>query len=294
MHHFEMAMIQMKVVGGRKRENLAHAQSLIAEAGAHGADVALLPEAMDLGWTHPSAVSDAEPVPDGMPCRALAESAAQHGIFVCAGLTEADGSDVFNAAVLIDRRGKLLGKHRKLNELDIGHGVYAQGDRLNVIHTELGALGLMICADGFAAGHVLSRSLCYMGADVILSPCAWAVDADHDNAREPYGDTWRNAYGPVAQDFSVWIVGLSNVGPIDSGPWAGRKCIGCSLVVGPGGREVVQGSYGADAEEIVYVDIHPMKRPARGTGWGRHLEPHGAECPTDLRASCTTPETERF
>ena len=28
--------------------------------------------------------------------------------------------------------------------------------------------------DGFAKDHVLSRSLCYMGADIILSPSAWA------------------------------------------------------------------------------------------------------------------------
>ena len=33
-------------------------------------------------------------------------------------------------------------------------------------------------------GHALGR----MGARLLLSPCAWAVDADHDNAREPYGE----------------------------------------------------------------------------------------------------------
>jgi predicted amidohydrolase len=265
--HFKLALVQMKVVGGQKQENLARAQSFIAEASEHGADLALLPEAMDLGWTDPASQSGAEPVPDGMPCRALAETAARHNIFVCAGLTEKDHSRVFNTAVLMDRYGHLLGKHRKLNELDIGQRYYAQGDRLNVVHTELGNIGLMICADGFAAGQVLSRSLGYMGADVILSPCAWAVPANHDHGREPYGDIWRNAYQPLARDFSVWIAGVSNVGGIVAGPWAGRKCIGCSLVVGPRGEEVLQGPYGIDAETILYVDVYPSKRPARGCGW---------------------------
>lgn len=65
--------------------------------------------------------------------------------------------------VLIDGRGNLSCGHRKLNELDIGHECYDQGDRLNVVHTAIGTLGLMIRVDGFADEHVLSRSLCYIG-----------------------------------------------------------------------------------------------------------------------------------
>jgi hypothetical protein len=37
---------------------------------------------------------------------------------------------------------------------------------------------LMICADGFAKDRVLSRALCYMGADILLSPSVWAVPAE--------------------------------------------------------------------------------------------------------------------
>jgi predicted amidohydrolase len=268
---FRLALIQMRIIGGRKDENLSHARTLIAEASRHGADVALLPETMDLGWTDPSSLSQAEPLPDGMPCRVLAEAAKKHGLLVCAGLTEREGSAVFNSAVLLGSSGELLCRHRKLNELDIGHPYYAQGDRLNVAQTGVGAIGLMICADGFAHGHVLSRALGYMGADVILSPCAWAVEHDHDNSKTPYGDTWREAYKPVARDFAVWIAGVSNVGHIQAGPWAGRKCIGCSLVIGPDGDAVVQGPYGVDAEAILYVDVETRERPARGALWSGRL-----------------------
>ncbi len=108
-----------------------------------------------------------------------------------------------------------------------------------------------------------------MGADVILSPCAWAVPADYDNAQEPYGQLWRDNYGPVAQDFRIWIAGTCNVGPITAGPWAGRQCIGCSLLVGPDGKQVLMGPYGPEAEVILYADIRPVPRPAQGTGWNR-------------------------
>ena len=37
------------------------------------------------------------------------------------------------------------------------------------------------CGSSLALGHVLAR----MGAQVLLSPSAWAVDADHDNAVAP-------------------------------------------------------------------------------------------------------------
>jgi predicted amidohydrolase len=145
--------------------------------------------------------------------------------------------------------------------------VYAQGDRLGVARTPLATFGVMVCADGFAAGHVVSRTLGLMGADVILSPSAWAVPPSHDNPRMPYGAEWRACYTPVAQEYGLWVVGVSNVGVIPAGPWAGRTCIGNSLVIGPGGREVLQGPHGKDAETILYVDVAPHRRSARGSSW---------------------------
>lgn len=267
---FRLALIQMLVVAGEKARNLRHAEELIAQAASGGAQVVLLPECMDLGWTDVSAKPHASPIPDGDVCRALCESARRHRVYVCSGLTERDGERVYNAAVLIDPQGQVLLKHRKLNELDIGHGFYDQGDRLNVCHTELGTFGVMICADATAKDRVLTRSLGYMGADVILSPSAWAVPARHDNAKEPYGQLWRDAYRPVASEFSIWIASASNVGWMTGGPWKGWKCIGCSMAVGPEGQEVVNGPYGAEAETLLYVDVTPVPRPARGTGWHEH------------------------
>src|SRR3954470_451459 len=127
----------------------------------------------------------------------------------------------------------------------------------------------MICSDAFARNQVVSRTLGLLGADIILSPCAWAVAADHDNTSEPYGQLWLDNYCPVARDFRLWIAGCSNVGWLPAGPWKGRKCIGCSLIVGPDGKQVAMASYGTDAEEICSVDIKLSPRLARGDGWER-------------------------
>lgn len=122
----------------------------------------------------------------------------------------------------------------------------------------------MICADAFADRQAVSRALAMMGAEIILSPCAWAVPADHDNASDPYGGLWMDNYAPVARDHRLWIAGCSNVGPIEAGPWAGRRCIGCSLVVGPGGGVVLQGRYGEGADELLYGEIGSGSASAGG------------------------------
>jgi len=82
-----------------------------------------------------------------------------------------------------------------------------------------------------------------------------AVPADHDNLLEPYGQLWLDNYGPVAREFGMTIVGVSNVGPITAGPWQGRRCIGNSLVVGPEGVELARGPYGERAEELLVVEL---------------------------------------
>lgn len=276
---FKLALAQMTVEGGDVPGNLRRAEQHVQRAARAGADVVLLPEALDAGWTHPSSRLLAEPIPGGTAFETFRRSARDNGVFVCAGLTERSGNQVFNAAVIVSPQGELLLHHRKLNELDIGHDVYDQGDRLGVCETPFGAMGLMICADGYVRGQFIARSLGIMGADVILSPCAWAVPPGYDNAKQPYGRNWRENYGCVARDFRLWIAGCSNVGEINGGPWKGHSCIGCSLVVGPSGEPAVKGDFGANEDNLILVDIAPQPRPARGTSWGKLWEQAGSPDP---------------
>jgi predicted amidohydrolase len=249
----KLALAQMLVEPGQPDRNVSRAADRIADAASAGADVVLLPECLDLGWTHPSAREAATTIPDGAVCQRLAAAARTHRVFVCAGVVERAGSRLFNAAVLLDPDGTLRLHHRKIHELDFARALYATGDRLGVADTPLGRVGVMICADGFAPGQVISRTLASMGASVILSPCAWAVPADHDNARDPYGGLWRDNYGAVCRDAGIVIAGCSNVGPITDGPWAGRLCIGNSLVIGANGEPTATGPYGAAAESLLHV-----------------------------------------
>lgn len=265
MPGFSLAMLQMRVEGGQPEANLTRAEAMLSGAAAQGCRVAVLPECMNLGWTHPSARDLAEPIP-GPHYERLAAAAKKHRLYIAAGLVERAGEKRYNAAVLIGPDGERLLHHRKINELDIAHDLYAIGDRLGVAETEFGVFGLDICADNFhqslAIGHVLMR----MGARVILSPSSWAVPADHDQAKEPYHGfgTWTTGYRELARLYDAYVIGVSDVGWISGGPWKGRKCIGCSLAVGPGGAVLAEGPYGPAAEMILTVEMDP--RPAPGQG----------------------------
>ncbi|MEX2579706.1 MAG: carbon-nitrogen hydrolase family protein [Verrucomicrobiales bacterium] len=250
-----LAVAQMRVDGAQREANLQRAAARIGEAARGGADLVLLPEALNFGWMHPSVRETTDPIPDGESFQVLAKAARDNRIAVCAGLVERDNR-VFNSAVLIDRHGELLLHHRKIHELEIARDLYALGDSIHVADTAFGTAGLHVCSDAFAPGQWISRQLCDRGADFILSPCAWAVDADHDPKAEPYGDLWRESYVPVAKEYGVWIAGCSNVGWIEAGPWQGRKCIGNSIVIGRDGEELRTGPYGEDADELFLVELN--------------------------------------
>jgi predicted amidohydrolase len=274
---FRLGMAQTLVEGGAPAANLDRAILAISRAAELGCRAVVLPECLDIGWTHPSARDLAQPIP-GPHSDRLATAARNAGVFVAAGLVERAGPRLYNAAVLIGPRGEVLLHHRKINELDIAHDVYAIGDRLGVVETELGTLGLDICADNFGDSLAIAHVLARMGAQIILSPSAWAVDATHDNVREPYGKLWLDSYTELARLYDITVVGVSNVGWLTGGPWKGRKCIGCSLAVGPDGV-LARGPYGESAEAVIAVEIEPRPSIGRGTRMAEALRARGYRGP---------------
>ncbi|MGI9244682.1 MAG: carbon-nitrogen hydrolase family protein [Verrucomicrobiales bacterium] len=248
-------MAQVHVIGGDLQSNLLRAARAVEAAAAAGADIVILPEAMDLGWAHHSAELLAEPVPDGSTVEHLSDLAVDHAIYICAGLTERAGDHIYNSAVLIDRRGRLLIKHRKINELEFARKIYHTGHGTEVCTTEFGKVGIMICADAFADGLHVSREIGRKGARLILSPCAWAVPADFDDETLSYGQLWIDSYAPVAIEFNLWIAGVSSVGKIRSGEWAGHHCIGSSMLVNPAGKIEARAPFGRAAESLTMVEI---------------------------------------
>lgn len=273
-----LAMGQMLVEGGQPEKNLRRAKAMIREAAAGGCQILVLPECLDLGWTHPSARRLGRPIP-GPASHELSRAAAESGVFVVAGLTERAGRRIYNAAVLISPDGEILLKHRKINVLEIAQDLYATGDRLWVSETSLGVIGLSVCADNFPDSLCLGHALARMNAQILLCPSAWAVPADHDPQAQPYGGLWRDSYTTLAKLYEMPVVGVSNVGWLTEGPWKGRKCIGCSLAVGGDGRILAQAPYGEAAECLTVVGIELTRRRVTGTRIAETLRRKGYRGP---------------
>jgi predicted amidohydrolase len=257
-------MAQILVEAAQPEANLERAEKSIRDGARKGCRLVVLPECMDLGWTDPCARRLAQPIP-GPHSDRLAVAAKEAGVFVVAGLVERAGDRLYNAAVLIDPSGQIVLVHRKINELAIAHDLYSIGDRLAVAHTELGTLAINICADNFPNSLAIAHVLARMGAQLLLSPSAWAVDADHDNQGEKYGARWREAFGELGRLYDLPVVAVSNVGWLTDGPWKGRKAIGCSLATDHRGQILAEGPYGDAAEALLVVDV-ALRHPAvRGT-----------------------------
>ncbi len=274
----KVGMGQMLVEGGSVAENLTRAAEMIAKAADAGCDLVVLPECLDVGWTWPEARQLASTIP-GERSDYLATAAKHHGIWVVAGLTERETEQVFNSAVLISSNGELVAKHRKINELSIAHSLYDVGDRLTAVPTPFGLLGITICADNFPESLVFAHALARMGVQILLSPSAWAVEGDHDNEMQPYGELWLTAYRSLASLYQMNVVGVSCVGWLKAGPWKGKKCIGNSIAVGPGGHILAVAPYGVHADSLTVVDLKVAPPIARGADFAKALKDRGYSGP---------------
>jgi predicted amidohydrolase len=141
----------------------------VAEAATgHKADIVCLPEGITVVGTKLKYADVAEPVP-GPSTESLGKVAAEHEVYVVAGVYERDGKAIYNTAVLIGRDGALAGKYRKVclprEEID---GGITPGTDYPVFDTDFGRVGMMICWD--VHFPEVARELSARGAEVVFLP----------------------------------------------------------------------------------------------------------------------------
>ncbi|MGL6226821.1 MAG: carbon-nitrogen hydrolase family protein [Thermoguttaceae bacterium] len=257
-------MCQMLVQYSQLHENLQQAEKMLELAKRQGAEIALLPECLDIGWANPDAIKLAQPM-EGEPVSRLKQAAIAHKIYVVGGVTERVGDKLYNTAVLLSPEGELLAKHRKINLLVNVEYMYEVGRSLCVCETALGRIGIDICADNWNDSIVLGHSLGRMGAQVLLSPCAWAVPRGFDQKKTPYGQDWVRPFCELARLYNMPIVAVSNVGKVTGGRWRGWDCIGNSIALWNERNEPLMLPFGVDAECVQTIEFELQEHPKKGT-----------------------------
>jgi nitrilase len=271
---FLVASVQATPVFLDLEATVEKACSLIAEAGAKGARLAVFPEgfipAYPLwAWFVPAGETrmlrdlyaelhaNAVTVPDATTER-LGRAAREAGTAVVMGVNErnaeASGSTLYNTLLFIGPDGRLLGKHRKLVPTAGERLIHAQGDgsTLRVHHLGFARLSGLVCWENYMP---LARyALWAQGAQIHVAP-TW-----------DRGEPWISTLRHIAKEGRVFVLGSCSPVRRDSIPdrhafkqrflpeaeWINP---GDSAIVDPDGKFLAEPV--RNRESILYAEIDP-------------------------------------
>ncbi|GGO96602.1 carbon-nitrogen hydrolase family protein [Wenjunlia tyrosinilytica] len=217
-------------------ENIGRAADWVTRCvESTGAELVVLPESVSTGFTPalgPEELWDLVDEVPGVLCDPLRDRARELGVHLVWGTYERgdERGVVHNSAVVAGPDGQVLGVYRKTHpfgpELASRGGWVTPGDRVTVVETELGRIGMVICFDGDYPE--LSRIQAVRGAEIICRPSALLRSAD----------LWELTCRARAYDNHVYVIGANATG-VDPG---GVLYFGNSLIVSPGAEVVARGS----------------------------------------------------
>lgn len=223
MKECKVALAQIDLKLGDKKVNLKKTSAMALKAAKLEADVLCLPEYLSTGSILEQCKKLAEPIP-GYTVNKLKIIAQENGIHLVASLLENDDDTIFNTAVLIDSKGELLTKYRKIHLFMDEKKYITHGQDHVVVDTTFGKVGLMICYD--AVFPEVARRLALQGARIIFMPANWP---------NPFLPQWKLATSARALDNQVWLVASNRIGADNRFSYFGK-----SRIVNPYGDAVIE------------------------------------------------------
>lgn len=227
-----VGVCQILVIDGDREGNFRRIEYALKSACTEGANIVVFPESSILGWENPDAHRLATPLP-GIDSERISDLAEKYDVMIGIGLDEKDNGCLYDSAILVSRKGRLLWKHRKLNVLpELMEPPYSKGsmDGIGAVDTEFGRIGMLVCADTFRDEYaeVMSRAR----PDLVLVPYGWAARTDKwpGHAQELEQLVRRRAMG-----WKCPVAAADCVGVMMHGPWKGWTFGGASLVVDASG-----------------------------------------------------------
>ena len=245
MRTIKIAMAQIFSLDGDRSGNFVRIENAIQEAKDGEADIICFPEMVILGWVNSDAHDRACPIP-GEDSGHLCELTKKYEIYLCAGLAEKDGTKLYDSAVLIDKRGRILLKHRKINILtQLMSPPYTPGKGVNAVETEFGKIGLLICAD--THDYDILGLMAKLKPDLLLVPYGYA---EQEKNWPEHGKELERVVNEAGRKTGAVVVGTNLVGEITKGPWKGRIFGGQSVAADKNGKTL---TIGADRDRDIKI-----------------------------------------
>jgi predicted amidohydrolase len=220
-------------------ENLTTAAELIQEAAANQAKLVVLPEMFAMmGMDASDKVAIREPIGHGEIQSFLAEQAKKYCIWIVGGTIPIickDETKARAASLVFDDLGNRVARYDKIHLFDVAISqseVYQEsntiepGDRLIVIDTPVGKLGLAVCYD--VRFPELFRCLFNRGTEIIALPSAFTVTTGAAH--------WKLLARSRAVENFCYVIGACQGGTHTNG----RKTYGHSLIVEPWGTVIAE------------------------------------------------------
>ena len=159
---FKAAAIQAAPVFLDRDGCVEKACALVKEAGEQGADLIVLPEVFIPGGPYWAWNMDMRravkfsaelflnsvDVPSEATAR-IGEMAKKYNAYVVAGINERENKSLYNTLLFFDRKGVIMGKHRKFKPTGAEKLVWGEGDGSThkVYETDIGRMGGLICGE---------------------------------------------------------------------------------------------------------------------------------------------------
>ena len=179
----------------------------------------------------------AEPM-DGPSVAAAAQIARKESIALALGFPERDGSNVYNAVVVVGTDGTVLARYRKTHLFgDVDREQFSEGGiEPPIFEIDGFKIGLLICYDVEFPENV--RALALQGADFVIVPTA---------LMQPFDVVALTIIPARAYENQVYLAYVDRCGR--EGPF---DYCGLSCVVGPDGSDLARAGRG---EELIFADL---------------------------------------
>lgn len=179
----------------------------------------------------------------------FADLARKHHIHIVAGLIYEHNDSLHDAAVLFDPAGQVLGRHFKTFLWDREHDWYEPGNQVQPVETDLGRVGMLVCAEGRSPEVFASHAA--QQAGLLAMPTAWV------NAADKPGDY----YNPQP-DFLVRARAVEFSLPMVCANKFGQECdearfCGMSLIVAPNGQTLAKAPADQPAVLTAAIEVRP-------------------------------------
>ena len=178
MRNVTVAAVQMKCSKSVEK-NIAHAEELVRQAAAKGAEIVLLPELFERPYFCQERRYEyyeyAQTAEENPAVRHFSRVAAELGIVIPVSFYEKEVNNTYNSVAVLDADGKNLGIYRKTHIPDDHYYqekfYFTPGDTgFKVFETRFGAVGVGICWDQWFPET--ARAMAVKGAELLFYPTA--------------------------------------------------------------------------------------------------------------------------